>query len=236
MAPAIYVREKDKERVTRIINSFDLDYSLEKDFSNKTALEGFDYIPSINLYVAREKKFKGKNWFESQKLLQEGGEKMLTPYEFIEYLKYMKVNNTEGYDEITQVSNLLRAEWLDADFKVKKGILHINYNHFLDSNGILIPKNSEPLDKNTLMKDKTPGISLEDYLNNSHTFQGLPSVNVKNGNFYYWFPRDDDNSVARFDAYSGWAGLYCYRYPSDTYSDFGVRAAEAVKVGIARWQ
>ena len=75
MAPAIYVREKDKERVTRIINSFDLDYSLEKDFSNKTDLEGFDYIPSINLYVAREKKFKGKNWFESQKLLQEGGEK-----------------------------------------------------------------------------------------------------------------------------------------------------------------
>jgi len=119
------------------------------------------------------------------------------------------------------------AEWLDADFKVKDKKLYINYNHVLDSNGNLIYKNSEVLDKATLMEDKTPGISLEDYLTNNNTKQGLPSKNVKSGDFYYWFPGDDNNSVARFDADSGGAGLDGDRDPSSVRdSSLGVFAVK----------
>ncbi|MBU2612609.1 MAG: hypothetical protein KKB62_02725, partial [Nanoarchaeota archaeon] len=224
MAPAIYVREKDKNRIAKIIDSFDLDYSLEKDFIENQNMEGFVYVPSINLYVAKEKKFHRKNWFEAHKLLQKEGEKMLTPYEFVEFLKYAKINEENVYNEITKLKSPWRAEWLDADFKVKNGVLHINYNHVLDSNGNLIPKNLEVLDKETLMKDKTPGISLEDYLESNHTSQGLPNKSVKSGDLYYWFPRSDDNSVAWFDADDNGADLNCNWDPSNRDDILGVRA------------
>lgn len=149
---------------------------------------------------------------------------MLILPEFIEFLKYTKENYKEIYNEITEVRNPWRAEWLDADFKVKGKDLYINYNHILDSNGNLIPKNSEILDKNTLMKDK--GISLEDYLNKNQTSQGLPSKEVKSGDLYYWYPESDNNSVARFDADSDRADLYCGWDPSDGYSYLGVRAVK----------
>ena len=225
MAPAIYLRtEKERDRVAKIVNSFDIPYSLEKDFIENHNMEGFVYVPSINLYVAKGKKFHNKNWSESHKELQKNGEKMLTPYEFVEFLKYAKSNNKEIYDEITGVRNHWREEWLDADFKVKNGVLHINYNHILDSNGNLIPKNSEALDEETLMKDKTPGISLEDYLEINHTSQGLPNKSVKSGDLYYWFPRSDNNSVARFYAIGDRAGLICGRDPSYRVDVLGVRA------------
>ena len=212
--------EIDKEHL-KGLEGFGVPYIIVKNnFINE---KDFDYIPSINLYVAKEKKFHGKNWFESQNLLQKEGEKMLTPYEFVEFLKYTKENNKEVYDEITSVKSPWRAEWLDADFKVKNGVLHMNYSVF-DEKGKIIEK-SEVLDKNTLMKDKTPGISLEDYIFNNSTSQGLPSTDVKKGDLYYWYPRSDDNSVARFDADDVGAGLNCDRNPSNRYVDLGVRAA-----------
>ena len=177
--------------------------------------ENFVYVPSINLYVAKERKLLGKNWFESHQELQKNSERMLIIPEFVEFLKYAKTNHPEIYNEITEVRNPWRAEWLDADFKVKDKKLYINYNHVLDSNGNLIYKNSEVLDKATLMEDKTPGISLEDYLTNNNTKQGLPSKNVKSGDFYYWFPGDDNNSVARFDVDSCRAYIFCDRNSSD---------------------
>ena len=87
----------------------------------------------------------------------------------------------------------------------------------------MVPQNSEILDKNTLMKDKTPGISLENWLETS-TKQGFPSRKVKSGDLYYWSSRSDNNSVARFYAYSGGAGLVCGRFPSGRNADLGVRA------------
>ena len=186
-------------------------------------LEEFIYVPSINLYVAKERTLLGKNWFDTQKELHSKNEKMLNPYEFVEFLKYTKGNNKEIYDEITEVKSPWRAEWLDADFKVKNGILYINY-HIFDEKGKIVQK-SEVLDKNTLMVDKTPGVSLEDYLLNSHTSQGLPSSDIKKGDLYYWFPRSDNNSVGRFCAFGDWAYLDCSWVPSDRVGIFGVRAA-----------
>lgn len=183
-------------------------YTLRNDLENKSNSD-FIYVPSINLYVAKEKSFLGKNWFESNKELLANGKRMLILPEFIEFLKYCRENHQDIYKEITEVRNPWRAEWLDADFKVKNKKLHIN---------------SEVLDKNTLMEDKQ--ISLEDYLFNNHTSQGLPSKKVKSGDLYYWYPRSDNNSVAGFDADSNRAYLVCYWGPSGRGSNLGVRAAK----------
>jgi len=188
--------------------------------------EDFIYVPSINLYVAKERTHLNENWFECHKLLQANGERMLILPEFIEFLKYTKTNFPNIYKEITEVREPWRIEWIDADFKVKGKNLFINYNHILDSNGNLVPQNSEVLDKNTLMKDKNLGISLENYLVSGHKNQGLPTKSCAGGNLYYWHPRRDNNSVARFDADSDRASLSCNWSPSNQYSSLGVRAAK----------
>ncbi|MCX5658072.1 MAG: hypothetical protein NTZ48_07655 [Candidatus Omnitrophica bacterium] len=189
----------------------------------------FIYVPSIDLYVAKQRTHLNKNWFDCHKLLQGNNERMLIVPEFVEFLKYLKNSNNqeylEIYKDITEVRNPWRAEYLDADFKVKDKKLYVNYNHILDANGNLIPKNSEVLDKETLMSDKTPGISLDDFLESNHTNQGFPNKKVKSGNLYYWNPRSDNNSVAGFSAGSGGASLDCGRDPSD-----GVRISGYVRV------
>lgn len=204
MAPIIEV----SDNVLKGLNQLNIPYTLRNN-SQKQSSDNFIYVPSINLYVAKERTHLNKNWFEAHKEIQANGERMLILPEFIEFLKYCKENHQDIYKEVTKVRNPWRAEWLDADFKVKNKKLYIN---------------SEVLDKNTLMEDKQ--ISLEDYLNNNHTSQGLPSKKVKSGNLYYWYPRSDNNSVARFDAYSDGADLDCYGYPSYWSSNFGVRAAK----------
>ena len=73
------------------------------------------------------------------------------------------------------------------------------------------------------MKNKTPGISLESWLQNP-TKQGLPNKDTKSEDLFYWFPLSDNNSVARFDADSDGADLNCYWSPSDSDSVLGVRA------------
>ncbi len=197
----------------------------------KKDLADFIYVPSINLYVAKQRTHFGKNWFDCHKELQKNNERMLIIPEFIEFLKYTKINFPDIYKDITEVRNPWRAEWLDADFKVINEKLHVNYNHILDKNGNLTPKNSELLNSNTLMQDKTPRINLENYLNNFHTHQGLPNKNVGPGDLYYWYPRSDNNLVARFFADSDRAVLGCYRYPSAAGSSLGVRRCKAGLAG-----
>jgi hypothetical protein len=185
-------------------------------------VNGYIHVPSLNLYFTKERILQGKNWYETHKELQSNGQRMPTIPEFIEFLKYTKLNFQDIYKDITEVRSPWRAEWLDADFKVKGKDLYINYNHIFSPNGNLIPKNSEILDKNTLMTDKAPGISLDDYISNNFTDQGLPSKNVKSGDLYYWNPRSDNNSVAGFNANSGRAVLDCCRDPSNADSSLGV--------------
>jgi hypothetical protein len=219
-----------KEAYERIVNAKEDTPKQKKAIPpSKPDQDGFIYVPSIQLYVSKERVHLGKNWFECHKLLNKEGLRMPTIPEFVEFLKYLKSSNNREYtkicNEITEVRKPWRGEWLDADFKVVNEEICINYYHVLDSNRTLIPKDSEILDKNTLMEDKTPGISLEDYLDNNHTSQGLPSKNVKSGDLYYWCPRSDNNSVAGFDAGSGGAILRCGRWvPSGRDSNLGVRA------------
>ena len=193
-------------------------------------LNGFIYVPSINLYVAKERTLQGKNWNDCQTRLHANGERMPTIPEFTEFLKYLRANSsgvkdasqsevTTILDDILTVRSPYRAEWLDADFKVYKNGLNVNYYVF--ENGSIAQKTEQLED--CLMKDKTPGIDLDSWLNNT-TKQGLPKANVADGTIWYWFPRSDNNSVAGFIGNAVRAVLICDWYPTDTNPSLGVRA------------
>ena len=114
-------------------------------------------------------------------------------------------------DEILTIRSPYRAEWFDADFKVKNNKLYINYAHKL-INGNLTPQKSELLEE-YLTDDKQ--IDLDDLLINS-TKQGLPKKNVKNGSLSYFASDNDNNSVAGFFANSGRFNLSCDGDPQNS--------------------
>ena len=230
MAPIIEVNNSALERLEKL----SIEYSLVNKNNQLKDTKDFIYVPSINLYVAKERTHLRKNWFDLKKnwfdchkLLQQENKRMMIIPEFIEFLKYTKENYKDIYNEITEIKSPWRGEWLDANFEAKDNELYINFNHRLNSDGSLTPKNSEILDENTLMRDKSSGISLEDWLENPIK-QGLPTnKTVKKGNLSYTYPRSYDNSVAMFDASEFMAGLDCNMDPS-TMDDFnlGVRAVK----------
>ena len=204
----------------------------EKESPNKDNSD-FIYVPSINIYVAKQKNSDlfFKDWVSCHKELQKNNQRMPTLSEFIEFLKYLvsNPNNKEYqtiYNGITQRGVNWKGEWLDVDFKFKNKKLYINYNHVFNSNGNLIPKNSELLDSNTLMKDKAPGINLEDYITKNHTQQGLPNKNVKPGYSHYYSPNKDNISVARFGAGHDRVALNCGRHQSGAYPGLSARACK----------
>jgi len=125
-------------------------------------------------------------------------------------------------DEIMGVRNPWRAEWLDADFKIlnkkgevvsDKGELHLLSRHILQ-NGVLVPTYKANIEGKYLASDsQIDATSFNEY--------GLAT---KVGtDFYQWFPRKDNNSVARFCAYSGRAVLGCDGDPDYSDSGLGVR-------------
>ncbi len=185
------------------------------------------------LIFAGQRTHLGENWFEAHNslaleklVLPSGNESQLrmpTIPEFIEALKWLKIHNPELYNEITEIRSPWRANWLDAYFQVIKGVRHINYNRIFNAIGTLIPRNSEPLDEDTLMKDRTPGISLDSWLENP-TSQGLVRKKTQKGDLWYFYPRKDDNSVARFSAIDYRCNLNCKRNPSIRYAYLGVFA------------
>ena len=149
--------------------------------------------------------------------MQSQNYQMLKINEFREFLKYTKENHKDIYNEITEVNSPWRGEWLDANFKVEKNELY------------LLTENESKKEKleDCLMEDKNLGILLEDWINGKNiSSQGLPNKNISSGNLYYWYPRSDNNSVARFIANGDRADLDCNRYPFFTGSNLGVRAVK----------
>ena len=140
-----------------------------------------------------------------------------------------KVNKKELeniFNEITEVRNPGRYEWLDGDFKTENDRIYICTSHVLDASGNLAPQYKREL-TDSLMQDKTPGIDLNDWLANANQY-GLPRSNIKDGKkLYYWAPDKDNNSVAGFGADSGWADLDCYRDRDDADDSLGVRHARS---------
>jgi len=175
-------------------------------------LKDYIYVPSIKLYVAKERSFNGKDWYKCHEALKQEDARMLTIPEFVEFLKYSKVKAPEVYEDITAVREPYRAEWLDGFFEKRKDGLYV-----LTQN----KSQSEKLD-DCLMEDCQADIL------GSANKQGLPTRKL-NG-FYYWYPRE--NSVARFIAYSGRAYLDCYVYPTYGYSSLGVRVARCAAPSV----
>jgi hypothetical protein len=231
--------EKPKSRIEmpKVIFGVQVEGAIERMLAGKTEeqpetvsqqigpnVEGFIPIPGLELYFAKQRTHLGEDWNKTHLSLSAEGLRMPTVDEFRKTLKYFKESQDRElqalYEEITQVREPWRANWLDADFKVVNGVLHINYNHRMQ-NGTLTPRNSEPLATDTLMTNKSPGISLENWLANA-TSQGLPKQDIAEGRLYYYAPMSDNNSVAGFSASSGRADLGCNGSPSDSYSDLGV--------------
>jgi hypothetical protein len=178
----------------------------------------FIYVPSSKLYFSKERKHQGKNWFEAHKALRANDERMPTIPEFIEFLRFAKINYPQIYHEFASRGKEYHSwsEWLDADFKIIEGKLHINYNHFFDSEGNLVTNDSEILFRNTLLKDKIHyldydkklGIFLDDYLLKNYTEQGLPNKKVKSGHYTYYNPRNN-NALVGSHAIIGASFLNC---------------------------
>jgi len=119
-----------------------------------------------------------------------------------------------------------RAEFLGGKFS-KTGLvsktLNVTY-HKIRPDGIT-EEVTEPL-QDCLRVNKTPGIDLDYWLDHA-TQQGLPRQNNTDGNLYYWNPRE--GAVAGFWADSGWVGLGCGWYPTDSNASLGSRPVKVRK-------
>ncbi len=207
MAPIIEVSND----IIKGLDQLKIPYKLRK--SERATQDEYIKLPS-GIYTARERIIFNKKWSQQNESLKKSGLGMQIPLEFVELLKYAKENDEELYNEITQVRNPWRAENLDAYFERRKNGMYILTHN---------KTKAEKLDEDTLMVDRTPGISIESWLKNP-TSQGLPRRDVEAGDLFYWYPRN--GAVARFVAFVGRAFLDCGRVPSDKSGDLGVRAVK----------
>jgi len=188
------------------------------------SLDDFIYVPSIKLYFAKERTLGNHNWHDTHRELHKQNLRMPTIPQFVEFLKYLRADptaeNTRVYNKITEIRDPQRAEWFDAEFYKKDGELWVAYNHIVYSNGNVVVQENEKLEGH-LMQDNTPGISLEQWLNNP-TKQGLPQEDCKPGNLWYWSPKK--YSVARLYTSRHGTGLSCSTDPGYADSGLGVFA------------
>ncbi len=171
-------------------------------------------------------------------LVKESGLIPITIRLFVDFLKEIKqgLNGKKVYDgrgniipydrlltawnEIAEVRDPWRAERFDNRFIQENDKFYTIY-HKINPNGTL-KFVKEPLE-DYLMKDKTPRIDLEDWLERA-TNQGLPPRDIKSGSLYYWPPGND--RVAWFGADSCWSYFDCDGDLGGSYSSFGVRGAK----------
>lgn len=181
-------------------------------------LEGFIYIPSIKLYVAKEKSLFGKNWFEAHEELLKKGLKMLTLSQFFAFIDYLRENRkkikeaSQILDDIFLTERTWKAEWLDARFSREGTQLYIHYNHRITGSKLLA-QTKESLER-CIMEDGSIDIT-------SINRQGLPMVPGEH--ITYWYPRE--KSVALFYTDPVWVYLSCFRNPETSDSYIGVRVA-----------
>ena len=195
----------------------------EPETQAKTApnVEGMIYVPEANVYFAKQRTHLGENWNQTHLSLASEGARMPTIEEFRRSLKYFKGSQHRElkalYEEITQVREPWRANWLDAYFEKRKDGLYV-----LTGN----KTKSEKLE-DCLMEDKLPGINLEQWISGKNTTsQGIPESTIKTDSkgLYFWHPRD--GSVAGFSANYDGASLSCDRGPSNRSPDLGVFAVK----------
>jgi len=190
--------------------------------------QGMVYVPSLCLYVSENRILQKNDWDKQTEALHSQNRRMSTIPEFINFVNYLRspegqkaVPNYQAIlDEIYKLEGKWRSENLDAFFIKKEDGMYVAYHKFDNKNKIV--RTEEKLES-YLLENKTPGISLDEWLLN-HTKQGLPKPDISQGALYSWAPVDE--SVARFGADSGRAYLYCSRDSTDACSSLGVRFVE----------
>src|SRR3989344_8728621 len=160
----------------------------------------FIYIPEAKLWFAKKRTHLLRSWHRTWEALLEENLEMPIVEEFRVSLKHLRDSKEKEhnslYEEITRTRPLGRGNWLDDLFEQRLDGMY------------LLTKNRTKAEKlqDCLMQDKTPGISLDEWLDGKNvTSQGFPSSNVKSGDLYYWSPTI--GSVACFYACSGRAYL-----------------------------
>jgi len=185
--------------------------------------DDFIYIPEAKLWFAKKRTHLLRTWPETWKSLLEEDLEMPTVEEFRVSLKYLRDSkereHNDLYKEITQVRKPWRANQLDAYFEKRPDGMY------------LLTKNKTKAEKlqDCLMQNRTPGISLDDWLNrdnNSVTPQGFPNQDISDGDLHYLNPVD--GRVAEFGVNSVGASLNCNVAPSGRNDGLGVFAVSHV--------
>ena len=186
-------------------------------------LEGMIYVPTVNLYFAKQRSHLGSNWNESQEALHSEGLKMPTIKQTWELINYLRtdLNNPEFrrvYDDILKkTSKDWHGEWQNAKFVKEKDGMYLQEVRF--ENGNLVISRKRKLE-DCLMENGFANI-------NSTNTQGLlttrssKSTYVQGENIYFYYPRN--GRVARFVAITDRAYLYCDGNPSNRNDLLGVR-------------
>lgn len=174
---------------------------------------GFIYVPSLKMDVAKEPSNYVENWQDSHEFLRNQDSVMLTMSGLAEFLRYTKENYPLVYRDVTASSDIWRGEWIDAFFlQRREGIQVLTRNK----------RKSENLDTNTLRGVRAPGISLDSWIENP-TRQGFPRVNVEEGSTYYWPPKKNSVAILVVDPYGSVLG--CSSGSFSGHPGLGVRVA-----------
>jgi hypothetical protein len=193
---------------------------------NAPNLSGYIYVPSIGLYLAKQRTHLRLNWNQTHEELQKENLRMPTIPQFLEYLKFLQNGYQDRSEALTILDDVLkvgnwRSEWLDAKFDEINGQMVISYNHRIVNNVLKAQNENEVLLPDYLKEDCWADIF------GSANVQGLSTRKLGSSyeqgkNAYFWFPRS--GRVAWFDADSGRAGLDCNWDPANSYSSLGVFA------------
>jgi len=92
------------------------------------------------------------------------------------------------FEDIISLNPIWRGEWLEEDFVMKEGELYGQRKKTLDSNKNIFVGDCYKLDEDVLREDKTPGISLIDWINNP-TEHGFPKKDILKEQVFFWHPR-----------------------------------------------
>ena len=190
--------------------------NLQLKNSQKEA-DGTDYIGNMN-------------WNIALTLNKKIGNMTLNPRQFIDFKELLeagiagksKVHNGLGkkideplltavYNEICEVRDPWRSEWLDAAFSEQNGALYITTDHNLQGYNL---KGRPELLEDHVSEDSWIDVT-------SFNRQGLPTKKSRAQKLYYYSPVA--GRVARFYANSNGASLGCYGNPTDSNSSLGVR-------------
>jgi hypothetical protein len=204
-----------------------------------TPTNGWLYVPSIGMEFSPTLEGLGSNFYDAHKLARGKGFVMPSPAETWALIFEAKANLSKPefrkiYEFFTEKTpqNTWHGEWQDAYFKEEKGKMYMHGSGRFNNKGELEFLTGVDITGTYLAKDGYANISQRTNI----TPQGLCKTKdsrddyVKGENMYFWYPRN--NSVARFDAFSDWAGFYCIGVPSGSGSSLGVRFARRVAPSV----